>query len=273
MSTAPAVIRAARQLARELQALEFPPPVSFVYHPLDYAWEAHREYLARYADGPRRVLLLGMNPGPFGMAQTGVPFGEVAAVRDWLGIHAPVRRPAREHPARPVLGFDCPRSEVSGRRLWGLMAKRFGTPDKFFAEHFVANYCPLLFIGDGGGARNLTPDKLTGPAAERLFALCDAHLATLVRTLRVEVAVGVGAFAEGRLRTVCGPGVRVGRMLHPSPASPAANRDWAGTATRQMRALGVWGELMAKRRTLPPQKPEPESPKPERLPNAAGHAR
>jgi single-strand selective monofunctional uracil DNA glycosylase len=239
VSTAAVLLRAARQLARELQTLRFSRPVGFVYHPLDYAWAAHREYLTRYANGPKRVLLLGMNPGPFGMAQTGVPFGEVAAVRDWLGIHAPVRRPEREHPARPVLGFDCPRSEVSGRRLWGLMAARFGTAENFFADHFVANYCPLLFIA-GAGAKNLTPDKLTGSVAQRMFALCDAHLATLVRTLRVEVAVGIGGFAEERLRAVCGPGVRVGRMLHPSPASPAANRDWAGTATRQMRELGVW---------------------------------
>ena len=36
----------------------------------------------------KRVVFLGMNPGPFGMAQVGVPFGEVAAVRDWLRIDA-----------------------------------------------------------------------------------------------------------------------------------------------------------------------------------------
>lgn len=239
--TADTLIRATRKLGRELDSLKFPAPVAYVYNPLDYAWDAHREYLARFATGPKRVLFLGMNPGPFGMAQTGVPFGEVAAVRDWLGISMPVKVPANEHPGRRVLGFDCPRSEVSGRRLWGLFANRFGTADKFFADHFVYNYCPLMFLDGGKGGKNLTPDRFNGPATEAMLALCDAHLRLLLDQLAVEIAVGVGGFAEERLRLVCGEsGPRIGRILHPSPASPAANRDWAGTVTRQLQELGVW---------------------------------
>jgi len=239
--TADTLIRASRKLCRELDALKFPAPVAFVYNPLDYAGAPHAEYLERYATGPKRVLFLGMNPGPFGMAQTGVPFGEVAAVRDWLGINAAVKAPALEHPGKRVQGFGCPRSEVSGRRLWGLFAARFQTPTKFFADNFVYNYCPLLFLDGGRGGKNLTPDRFSGAATEQMLALCDAHLRLLVKTLGVEIAVGVGGFAEERLQTVFGEsGPRVGRILHPSPASPAANRDWAGTATRQLEALGVW---------------------------------
>jgi single-strand selective monofunctional uracil DNA glycosylase len=239
--TANTLIRASQKLARELNALKFPAPVAFVYNPLDYAWAPHREYLERFANGPKRVLFLGMNPGPFGMAQTGVPFGEVAAVREWLGIEAKVKAPATEHPAKRVQGFACPRSEVSGRRLWGLFAERFKTADAFFAQHFVYNYCPLMFLDGGKGGKNLTPDRFGGPATERMLALCDANLALLVRTLEIEVAVGVGGFAEERLRSVCGEsGPRLGRILHPSPASPAANRDWSGTAARQLADLGVW---------------------------------
>ena len=81
-----------------------------------------------------------MNPGPFGMVQTGVPLGEIAAVRDWMGIEATVEKPATENPKRPIEGFACTRSEVSGRRLWGLFAERFGTAEAFFTDHFVANY-------------------------------------------------------------------------------------------------------------------------------------
>jgi single-strand selective monofunctional uracil DNA glycosylase len=232
---------ATRKLARKLNALNFPAPVAFVYNPLDYAWPSHVEYLRRFAARPRGVLFLGMNPGPFGMAQTGIPFGEVAAVRDWLGIHASVGRPRREHPGKPVLGFDCPRSEVSGRRLWGLFADRFGTPEEFFARHFVYNYCPLLFLEGGPGGKNITPDRLPGHAADEMLALCDAHLRLLAETLQVEIAVGVGAFAEQRLRkTLGGSGVRIGRIHHPSPASPAANRDWAGLATRELERLRIW---------------------------------
>ncbi|WP_313952305.1 uracil-DNA glycosylase family protein [Accumulibacter sp.] len=232
------LIAAARQLSTRLATLSFAPPVTHIYDPLTYAWAAHELYLRRYAAGRRRVVFLGMNPGPFGMVQCGVPFGEVAAVRDWLGIAAEVRKPALENPWRPIEGFACTRSEVSGRRLWGLFRERFATADRFFAEHFVANYCPLAFFERG---RNLTPDKLPAAEAAALQAACDTHLKSLVLALQPEWLIGVGAFAEARAsQALAGTGVRIGRVLHPSPASPAANRGWAEAATGQLCALGVW---------------------------------
>lgn len=238
MNPAPLLQDAARQLAAAVDKLPFAPPVSHVYNPLDYAWPIHAEYLRRYADGPRRVVFLGMNPGPFGMVQTGVPFGEVDAVRDWLGLAGPVGRPARENPKRPVEGFACPRSEVSGRRLWGLFRERYGRPEAFFAGHFVANYCPLAFFDAG---RNLTPDKLPGAEAAPLLAACDTHLRQMVEALGAEWLIGVGAWAEQRAGlALAGLSVKIGRILHPSPASPAANRGWSAAATAQLQALGVW---------------------------------
>jgi single-strand selective monofunctional uracil DNA glycosylase len=218
-------------------ALRFLPPVRYVYPPLDYAWLVHAEYARRFATPPKRVLFLGMNPGPFGMAQTGIPFGEVATVRDWLGLAAPVGRPPEEHPKRPVQGFACTRSEVSGRRLWGLFRARFGTAEAFFRGHYVANYCPLAFLSASGA--NLTPDRLSGPPLPALLTACDAHLRELLDLLRPTHRVGIGRFAAARLR-VAAPGLPVVETLHPSPASPAANRDWAGTFTRQLEAAGVW---------------------------------
>src|SRR5215467_7686911 len=146
ISTADELIAAAQQLSAAVSKLKFGPPVTHVYNPLDYAWAAHEAYLRRYGNGTKRVIFLGMNPGPFGMAQTGVPFGQIAAVRDWLGIETKIDRPRKEHPKRPVLGFDCHRSEISGERLWGLFAKRFVTAGNFFREHIVMNYCPLAFV-------------------------------------------------------------------------------------------------------------------------------
>lgn len=237
-AVAEVLIEAARQLSVALTPLCFAAPVTHVYNPLDYAWAPHAHYLRRYGAGPRRVVFLGMNPGPFGMVQCGVPFGEIEAVRDWMGIADPVERPARENPQRPIEGFACPRSEVSGRRLWGLFRERFGSAEAFFAEHFVANYCPLAFFA---GGRNLTPDKLPAHETAVLHAACDAHLRTLVAALRPEWVIGVGGFAEARAREVlAGTDIRIGRVLHPSPASPAANRGWAEAATRQLAALGVW---------------------------------
>ncbi len=228
----------AAELRDRVSGLRFGPPVSHIYNPLDYARRPHTQYLRRYGKGPKRVLLLGMNPGPWGMAQTGVPFGEVAAVRDWLGIDIEVSRPSDEHPKRPVLGPACERSEVSGRRLWGWAADTFGSPARFFETFFVGNYCPLQFLEAGG--RNLTPDKL--PAVERspLYEACDRALKRTVEVLEPALVVGIGAFAEKRARIVLGDdGPAIGRILHPSPASPAANRGWAEAATAQFRELGV----------------------------------
>jgi single-strand selective monofunctional uracil DNA glycosylase len=228
-------------LARRTARLRFGPPVRFVYRPLVYARAPHVEYLRRYAAAPKEVLLVGMNPGPFGMAQTGVPFGEVSLVRGFLGIEAPVGRPAREHPRRPVLGFACPRSEVSGRRLWSFVRDRFATPERFFARFFVWNYCPLLFLEASG--RNRTPDALAPRDRAPLLAACDAALRAVALALRPRVALGIGRFAEGRAReALSGLDVAIGGVPHPSPASPAANRGWERAAERALREAGVWLE-------------------------------
>jgi single-strand selective monofunctional uracil DNA glycosylase len=242
------LLDAARTLSSDLARLEFPDPIAHVYDPHRYAWAPYEQYITRYGRPPKRVVLLGMNPGPFGMMQTGVPFGEVAAVRDWMKIHAPVTRPADEHAKRNIQGFDCPRSEVSGRRLWGWAALRFGSAERFFADWFVLNYCPLALLEESG--RNFTPDKLPAALAAQLFAACDRHLATALRVLTPQWAIGIGGFAEKRIRSVLegdlvdsalARGIRAGCVLHPSPASPLANRGWADAAEKQFAALGVPG--------------------------------
>ncbi|MDR2175837.1 MAG: hypothetical protein LBO82_07855 [Synergistaceae bacterium] len=253
-----------------------------VYNPLTYAWKAFEEYVTRCggagAKNRKRVLFLGMNPGPWGMAQTGVPFGEVTAVRDWLGITVSVGRPSGEHPNYPVNGYACKRSEVSGKRLWGLFEERFGSAEAFFEDHFVANYCPLLFIkteeGSGGAessarkgrarAHNLTPDKLPAPVRSALYEACDTHLRALVEAFVPRYLIGVGLFAAARAKEVvlkmkvvskmevmskmkampesAGAGVTVGKILHPSPASPQSNTGWAAAASLQLAEQGVWEE-------------------------------
>jgi single-strand selective monofunctional uracil DNA glycosylase len=238
--TSKALIAAAKALSRQMDRLQFASPVTHVYNPLAYAWPAHEEYLRRFGAKPKRVIFLGMNPGPFGMVQTGIPFGEVAAVRDWLKITSIVGRPAAENPKRPVQGLECRRSEVSGRRLWKLFSSRFGSPEAFFAEHFVANYCPLAFCEAGG--KNVTPDKLSRTERDHLTAACDNHLRQVLEILQPEWLIGVGAFARERgAEAATGTRIRVGQILHPSPASPKANRnDWTVTATSELVEQGVW---------------------------------
>ncbi len=231
-------IRAAQHLVRDVKDLRFSAPVTHVYNPLDYARRPHRIYLERFAGGSPEVILLGMNPGPWGMVQSGVPFGDVAMVRDWLGIDARVDRPKNEHGKRPVDGFSCKRREVSGTRLWGWAQAQFQTPQRFFARFFVANYCPLSFMEAGG--RNRTPDKLPAREREPLFEACDRALVRLVETIEPRWVVGVGAFAQARaVAALDGVDVKIGRVLHPSPANPIANRGWAERANADLLALGI----------------------------------
>ena len=236
MSLSSALLAQADVLSHTLDALSFGGAITHVYNPLGYARAPYRAYLERYARTPKRVVFLGMNPGPFGMAQTGVPFGEVAMVRDFLGIEAKVGRPPHENPKRPIVGFACTRSEVSGARLWSMFRTLSATADDFFRWGFVANYCPLVFMEESG--RNLTPDKLSARERAALFAPCDDHLRALVGMLTPEWVVGIGKFAEGRAREALA-GVQVASMPHPSPANPAANRNWAEAALAQLASQGL----------------------------------
>ena len=227
------------QLAEELAPLRFSAPVEYVYNPLEYAREPLRRYLERYGAAGKEVVFVGMNPGPWGMAQTGVPFGAIEPVRDWLELATgEIGRPEREHAKRPVTGFACQRNEVSGTRVWGWARDTFGSPERFFSRFFIGNHCPLLFLDARG--RNLTPDKLRAAERSAMIGPCDRALARLVEALGPRWAIGVGVWAEQRAREALADlDVEIGRILHPSPASPAANRGWAEQATRQLVAMGI----------------------------------
>ncbi len=239
------LIELTHQLSHDVDSLTFSRDDITVYNPLDYAWEPHKRFLQRYGSSKKRIIFLGMNPGPWGMAQTGVPFGEVKAVKEWLKIEEPVGRPKVEHPKRPILGFSTTRSEVSGRRLWGLMMERFPDPDDFFCDHFVLNYCPLVFMEPSG--KNLTPDKLPKEDRDKIEEVCDVYIMKVLEILSPEILVGVGKYAQKKFETLIkrmdfgdSDRPRVTWVLHPSPASPMANRGWAEAAVKQLVEREVW---------------------------------
>ncbi|MFT5466673.1 MAG: single-strand selective monofunctional uracil DNA glycosylase [Verrucomicrobiales bacterium] len=241
MSISTKLLAATDELCAQLDGLTFAEPVTHVYNPLVYARAPHEAYVRRFGNSKKKVMMLGMNPGPWGMAQTGVPFGEIPAVRDWMGINEPVSKPPDEHPKRPIEGFDCARSEVSGRRLWGLFSERFGKPESFFKKHFALNYCPLVFMEESG--KNRTPDKLPASEIQSIQNACDAYVGSTIEALQPEWLVGVGAYAEAALKRISkaiGYESKLGKVLHPSPASPAANRGWSEAATRQLLEQGIW---------------------------------
>ena len=236
-SIAARLLSAARSLSTECDQLKFSSNVWTVYNAYNYGWGGYEAYVKRFSGGRKKTLYMGMNPGPWGMSQTGVPFGEVAAVRDWMGIEAKIGKPGKEHPKRPVEGLACQRSEVSGRRLWGLFSEIYGTPEAFFAESFVLNYCPLAFLLESGA--NLTPDKLSAAEKAPLEAVCDKHIREVLDILQPDLAVGVGGFATKCLQRLSIPDLRIGTLLHPSPASPIANREWPERPRNQLKALGI----------------------------------
>lgn len=258
-----AILDIADELVAGVGRLRFAAPVTHVYNPLVYAREMYADYVRRFGRGTRDVVMFGMNPGPWGMTQTGVPFGEISAVRDWMKLCGAIVPPRKQHPKVPVMGLECHRCEVSGQRLWGWAREMFGPPEAFFERFFVANYCPLAFLEESG--RNRTPDKLPAAARERLLAACDDALRATLEVLQPKYVIGIGGFAAGRIRiALAGPGGRssrsgdgrirsadnhrqrpvagnivIGEILHPSPASPAANRGWREVVVAQLRSLGI----------------------------------
>ena len=205
--------------------------VDAVYNPLAYAWEPHRAYLELASGGGAKTLLLGMNPGPHGMGQMGIPFAATSVVRDLLKItNLEVGQPRKPHPKRPISGLDWPKEEVSGTRLWGLLANEYGSAESIFKSVFLLNHCPLMLFS-GERATNITPDKITGPTTKALLERCDEHLREVVDIMQIERVIGVGRYSEKRaLNALSGIDISVTTCWHPSPASPLANRnkgeDW-----------------------------------------------
>ena len=231
----------AQQLSHSLINLSFVAPVTHIYNPLEYAWEAHKWYIRKYVTCQAPILLVGMNPGPWGMAQTWVPFGEVNAVRDFL--HMPpniqIGKPVPENPARPVTGLQCKRSEVSGRRLWTEWAHTdYEHADTFFQQFYVYNYCPLMWMEKSG--RNRTPVQLPAAKRREVEVFCDQALKNTISTLKPKAICGIGGYAAGRCQEIMKKlpeeeKIAVFTVLHPSPASPAANKGWVDKFRSQIK--------------------------------------
>jgi len=229
-----ALIEAARTLSAACDSLIAPLSkqtiAKHITNPLDYARDCHEEYLNRYGNLGAKTLMLGMNPGPWGMAQCGVPFGATAMVRELLKIDHPVQQPQNAHPKRPIIGLSLERQEASGTRLWNLLNQHYGTAEEIHEQVFIVNHCPLLLLDEN--ARNITPDKISGKAVAKLMNACDQHLREVVEALGITRIIGVGKYAEKRAKIAIGEdnAVSITSCWHPSPASPLANRndgkDW-----------------------------------------------
>ena len=238
METGKLIISRTKALSDAVDSLSFSFD-GYVYNPLNYAWNAHRQFLEKYVDHKIDVLFLGMNPGPFGMMQTGVPFGEINAVKNYLKIDAQIAKPKFEHPARPVLGLDTKRSEISGLRFWGLISSVYPNPMDFFKTQTVFNYCPLGFLMNTKTAKNETPDHLPKPERDALEKICSDYLRDIIDILKPTYLIGVGKYAQSKLASVA-TSRTVDSIIHPSPGNPQANNNWSGKTQIKLQEIGAW---------------------------------
>ncbi|XP_014609875.1 PREDICTED: single-strand selective monofunctional uracil DNA glycosylase-like isoform X1 [Polistes canadensis] len=226
-----------QELCQQLKTIKFPSKVEYVYNPIIYAFEVHAKYVQTYCNESKKILFLGMNPGPWGMSQTGVPFGEISMVRDWLKIQGFIGKPSKEQPDRKVTGFDCKRSEISGKRLWGLFKDLCGTPQNFFKHSYVHNYCPIALMDRKG--KNITPADLKKEEQKLIHELCDQALSKIIQLLDVKIVVGVGRFAEKRAQAVVSADNLSAQVLwitHPSPRS-VGNQNWDEKTKQRLHDL------------------------------------
>lgn len=234
------LLEAAAVLREAAEKLRFE-HAAYTYNPLSYALEPYTAYITRYGRGPvGRNLLVGMNPGPWGMAQIGAPFGDPVTVREWMGITGQVQPFADAHRRCPVRGFSSHRREGSGKRLYGWAGRQYGSAERFFEHFFVLNYFPLMLLDKDG--KNLTPERL--PATERAMAaaVCDPHLRACLRAIEPRCVAGVGHYAAEQARRVVNQlslAIPVPSLVHPSPANPRANRGWEVLAEAELSAAGV----------------------------------
>ena len=199
-----------------------------VYNPLTYARNMHLEYLKKSTGHGATILFLGMNPGPFGMMQTGVPFGAVSYVRDYLNIKNDVKEFCL-HPKHKIIGLETKRDEPSGKKLWALMQSLYPKSNELFSHITVQNYCPLAFLDDSG--KNIALNNVKN--RKELESLCDNYIKDYILDNNIKVLVGVGVYAYEKLLSL-NLNLTVIKILHPSPLNPLSHKGWDEGVMKQI---------------------------------------
>ncbi|XP_059053181.1 single-strand selective monofunctional uracil DNA glycosylase-like isoform X1 [Achroia grisella] len=229
------------QLNVNLEKLQLPNSVQCIYNPTIYARNTFEQYVRKYCNTKKKVMFFGMNPGPWGMSQTGVPFGEVASVRDWLHIIGPVGKPPTELSNRQVNGFNCKRPEISGKRFWGLFKKICRNPENFFHSSFVYNYLPQQWMKNSGA--NVTPGEFSASDMRPLYAICDPIFVKVLEIYEVETIIAVGKFCEKRAQKAIkqylpNATIQIFYLPHPSPRS-VNNTNWEEKAENCLKNFNI----------------------------------
>lgn len=218
-----ALIDLTEEFNKKLNELQFDFD-GFVYNPLNYASLLHNQFLNRNTNTIDN-LFMGMNPGPFGMAQNGVPFGATSKVKDFLKINGSVDLVLDAHPKLPIVGLEMKREEESGKRFWSVMEEIYGNCEEFFKHSFATNYCPLAFIDKGSTAKNITPDKLSKQDQKKIELVCDEFLEKQINILKPKRIIAIGRYSE-KMALKNKDKIEVLYLFHPSPANPKGFSYW-----------------------------------------------
>ncbi len=231
MDKASLILELSESLSSELEKVDWE-FAGIVCNPLVYAWENYAEYVRMSVSNSSIILFLGMNPGPYGMMQTGVPFGDINAVKNYLKISGTVLEPECNPPHKRVEGMKISRGEISGQKFWK-MASTYGSPEEFFAVASVFSFCPLAFID---GRRNITPDELPVSDRKTIDRICGSSLSALLDILSPSRCIALGHYAEKRLLS---SGVDAPVYFpHPSPRNPKSMEFWdSGKALESFREV------------------------------------
>ena len=210
-----AIIELYKSLNIELDELKFFPPCFYVYNPLSYCFESFKIYFEYLNTEEEINLFFGINPGPFGMAQTGIPFGDKETVKNYLKIEPKIDidKIPKQHPKKQILGLEVKRVEKSGRIFWGVIKEFYPEKYDFFKSNFVLNFCPLCFLDEQG--RNITPKVLRKEDQIALYKILEIFMLKLFKLIKIKKLIAIGDETFSYLNAL-NTKLKIQTIIHPA---------------------------------------------------------
>lgn len=134
-------------------------------HVLDVSSQFYRKF---YDDMNRRHLILGINPGRFGAAVTGVPFTDTKRLQSECGLTV---NAAATHEPSATFVYE--------------VIKNFGGVEKFYGHFYINSICPLGFTKTNEKGRDVNYNYYD--SRELTLAVKDF----MVTSLKKQIAMGV----------------------------------------------------------------------------------
>jgi single-strand selective monofunctional uracil DNA glycosylase len=175
-----------------------------VLDPSRYGERWHAPFRRLYPPRARPLLVFGLNPGPYGMAQTGIPFTDLKRLAQGLPRLAAELARSGERLSLPGLApsslqpFLTRTFESSSVRVHRFLRLAHGSAERAFREVVFVNPCPLLFI-DRALGENRTPADLPRALRAGVDEARVEVVSVAVARLRARGAIVLGRDAAAAL--------------------------------------------------------------------------